>query len=133
VASAAQRLEEKTDLTGEGCSLQAQRLGETYVRVAGSWNHLFCAIDSAGNPSVSRFLPIKTACGEANSNQNNSLIGATFGETYIHSFPHVVFTQTGNYIPARGNTRASSGDVDAELLFPVYHRLGLPWALSTTM
>ena len=60
----------------------------------------------------------------ASSNQNNSLIGATFGEVYIYSFPHVVFTQTGNYIPARGNTRASSGDVDAELLFPIYHRLG---------
>jgi hypothetical protein len=58
------------------------------------------------------------------SNQNNSLIGATFGEVYVHRFSHVVFSQTGNYSPARSNTRASSGDVDAELLFQVYRRLG---------
>ena len=61
----------------------------------------------------------------ANSNQNNSLIGSTFGEVYFYKFPrNIVFTQTGNYIPARSNTRASSGDVDAQLTFPVYHRLG---------
>jgi putative salt-induced outer membrane protein YdiY len=60
-----------------------------------------------------------------NSNQNNSLVGLTFGELYLYKFPrNITFTQTGNYIPARSNTRASSGDVDAQLTVPVYRRLG---------
>jgi hypothetical protein len=59
------------------------------------------------------------------SNRNNSLIGFTLGELYVYRFPHgIVFTETGNYTPARSNRRASSADVDATLTFPVYRRLG---------
>ncbi|HEX4773285.1 MAG TPA: DUF481 domain-containing protein [Bryobacteraceae bacterium] len=60
-----------------------------------------------------------------NSNQNNNLIGATFGDVYLYKFPlNITFTQTADYIPAKSNTRASSGDIDAQLTFPVYRRLG---------
>jgi hypothetical protein len=59
-----------------------------------------------------------------NSNQNN-LVGFTFGDVYFYKFPrNIVFTQTGSYTPARSNTRASSGDIDAQLTFPIYRRLG---------
>jgi putative salt-induced outer membrane protein YdiY len=60
-----------------------------------------------------------------NSNQNNNLVGFTLGDVYFYKLPrNIVFTETGNYIPAKSNTRASSGDIDAQLTFPVYRRLG---------
>ena len=59
------------------------------------------------------------------SSQNESLVGSTFGETYTYTFPHgLVFSELGNYIPAWNNTKAYSAVVNANLSFPVYHRIG---------
>lgn len=59
------------------------------------------------------------------ASQNKSLIGSTFGETYVYKFPHaIVFTETGDYIPAWNDTNAFSSMVNANLTFPVYHRFG---------
>ncbi|MBV9083144.1 MAG: DUF481 domain-containing protein [Acidobacteriaceae bacterium] len=59
------------------------------------------------------------------ASQNKSLIGSTFGEAYVYKFAHgVVFTESGNYIPAWNNTTAYSALANANLTFPVYHRVG---------
>jgi hypothetical protein len=60
------------------------------------------------------------------SSQNKSLIGSTFGESYVYKFPHAIaFTETGNYIPAWNNTNAFSAVVNANLTFPAYRHFGL--------
>lgn len=59
------------------------------------------------------------------ASQNKSLIGSTLGETYVYKFPRsIVFTESGNYIPAWNDSKAFSAVVNANLTFPVYHSFG---------
>ncbi len=60
------------------------------------------------------------------SSLNNSLVGTTFGETYVRTFPHkILFSQQAGFTPAWNDTSAFSAFASAGLTFPVYHRLGL--------
>ncbi len=61
----------------------------------------------------------------SSSTQRKNLIGSTFGETYVYKLPHnIVFTESGNYIPAWNETNAFSGIVNANLTFPISHSFG---------
>jgi hypothetical protein len=56
---------------------------------------------------------------------SKNLIGADFGDAYMLKLPHgLVFNQTAMITPAFNNTNAYSALATADLLFPVYKRLG---------
>ncbi|MBO0801359.1 MAG: DUF481 domain-containing protein [Blastocatellia bacterium] len=59
------------------------------------------------------------------SSHNQSLIGTTFGERYTYKFRNgILFTESGDYIPAWNNTSFYSAVANAALTFPVYHHFG---------
>jgi hypothetical protein len=52
------------------------------------------------------------------------LVGSTFAEAYRRTLPYkVVFTETGNYLPAWNNLSAYSANVTGALTLPVWKRL----------
>jgi hypothetical protein len=54
---------------------------------------------------------------------NQDLIGMTLGEHYLLNLPHkIVFTESGQYLPAFNNTNAWSANFLFGLALPVYHR-----------
>jgi hypothetical protein len=56
---------------------------------------------------------------------SNNLIGATFGDTYMLKLPKgLLFNQGATITPAFNQTNAYSAEATANLLFPVYKRLG---------
>jgi hypothetical protein len=56
---------------------------------------------------------------------SNNLIGATFGDTYMLKLPKgLLFNQAATITPAFNQTNAYSAEATANLLFPVYKRLG---------
>jgi hypothetical protein len=60
-----------------------------------------------------------------------NLFGSTFTENYTRSLPRkLVFTESGNYLPAWTESRAYSANVTATLAIPVYKRLSA--SISTT-
>jgi hypothetical protein len=60
------------------------------------------------------------------SSLNQSLIGSTFGETYVRTFAHgILLNEQGSYTPAWNDSKAYSAFGSAALTFPVYHRFGL--------
>jgi hypothetical protein len=62
---------------------------------------------------------------ELSSNDEN-LIGATVGETYLRHLPgKLVFTQSANILPAFNNADAYSANFAAGLALPVYHRFSV--------
>lgn len=57
--------------------------------------------------------------------KSNSLIGSSFGETYVRKFAHgITLNEQGGFTPAWNNTQAYSAFASAGLTFPVYHRIG---------
>jgi hypothetical protein len=71
----------------------------------------------------------KQAFQTAVSNQN--LIGATISEAYTRHLPaKLLFTETGNVLPAFNVAKAYSANATATLIFPVFHRFG--FNVSTT-
>jgi len=67
------------------------------------------------------------------SSENKSLIGSTFGETYVYNFPYkIVFSESGGFIPAWNDTNAYSAFANAGFTFPVYHRFGFTLAGTET-
>ncbi len=56
---------------------------------------------------------------------SKNLVGANFGDSYMLKLPHgLVLNQTAVITPAFNNTNAYSAVATANLLFPVYKRLG---------
>ena len=71
----------------------------------------------------------KQAFQTAVSNEN--LIGATISEAYTRHLPaKLLFTETGNVLPAFNVAKAYSANATATLIFPVFHRFG--FNVSTT-
>ncbi len=59
------------------------------------------------------------------------LIGSTFSEAYKRNLPHkLVFTESGNMLPAWNNSRAYSANATMMIAMPVFKRLGMQF--STT-
>jgi hypothetical protein len=63
--------------------------------------------------------------------ENQNLIGSTFGGTYIRHFPgNILYTQQAMFIPAWNNTHAYSAMESNTFGFPAYKNFG--FALGTT-
>lgn len=59
------------------------------------------------------------------SSLNTSLVGSTFGETYLRKLMHgIALNEQAGITPAWNNTKAYSAFASAALTFPVYHHLG---------
>ena len=62
---------------------------------------------------------------------NLNIVGSTFTEIYRRSLPRkVVFTETGNYLPAWNQLYAYSANISGALTLPLFKRLSV--SLSTT-
>ena len=61
---------------------------------------------------------------------NQSLIGSVFGETYTRKLPlGVALKEQGGFTPAWNNTRAYSAFTSLALTLPTYHHLGVSFGL----